>query len=218
MKSWQESMLDDLFSYFNSQEDVLGLLLFGSLSSPEFHPDEWSDIDVLVVVKDGKIDEYFPAVGWIAYFGPLYAYSQSADDFKCTTRACFENFNRIDFVLTTEEKLAEIHKWFGIPFSSGVKVMFSRSKMIDEIADRQFVRNLTSPATQEQFLDLVRSFRFKSMLAVYKVIRYDLQIALHPAQDLVRDCYVLAMMLRETGQPVRISTNRVVSGSSLLHN
>ena len=197
MKYWQESMLDDLFSYFEPKEDVLGLLLFGSFSSPEFHPDEWSDIDVLVVVKDGKIDEYFPTVEWIAYFGPLYTYSQSSDDFKCTTRACFETFNRIDFVITSEGKLAEIHKWSGIPFSSGVRVMFSRSKMIDEIADQQFIQNLTSPAAQEQFLDLVRSFRFKSMLAVYKVIRNDLLIALHLAQDLVRDCCVLAMMLRD---------------------
>jgi hypothetical protein len=35
------------------------------------------------------------------------------------------------------------------------------------------------------------------MLAVYKVVRQDLLIALHLAQDLTRDCCVLGMMLRD---------------------
>jgi hypothetical protein len=51
--------------------------------------------------------------------------------------------------------------------------------------------------TQEQFLEIVRNFRFKSMLAVYKVVRNDLLIALHLALDLIRDCSVLGMMLRD---------------------
>jgi hypothetical protein len=197
MKHWQDRVLDDLISYLEPDEDVLGLLLFGSLSKLEFHPDEWSDIDILLVVKEEKIAEYFPSVAWLAHFGPLYTYTQSADDFSCTTRVCFENFNRIDLVITTEANLAEINKWPGIPFSSGVKVLLSRSKIVDEIAAQQFIQRQTAPATQEQFLALVRSFRFKSMLAVNKVVRNDLLIALHLAQDLVRDCCVLAMMLRD---------------------
>lgn len=197
MKHWQDRMLDDLISYFEQDEDVLGALLFGSLSKLEFHPDEWSDIDLLLVVKEGKIAEYFPSVAWLTPFGQLYTYNQSTDDFSYTTRVCFENFNRIDLVITTGANLAEINKWPSILFSSGVKVLLSRSKIVDEIAGQQFIQKQSSPASQEQFLMLVRSFRFKSMLAVNKVVRNDLLIALHLAQDLVRDCCVLAMMLRD---------------------
>lgn len=53
-------MLDDLVSYFESDEDVLGLLLFGSFSKPEFRSDYWSDIDLLIVVKDERLDRFFP--------------------------------------------------------------------------------------------------------------------------------------------------------------
>ena len=197
MKNWQEGILDNLIAYFEPNKDVLGLVLFGSLSKTEFNPDEWSDIDILAVVKEGKINEFFPAIEWITSFGKLYTYSQSADDFKCTTRVCFENFNRIDFVITSEGKLAEMNKWLSVPFSSAAQVIFSRSERIDEIAHQGFVENPISAATQEQFLELVRDFRFKSMLAVYKVVRKDLLIALHLAQDLVRDCSVLGMMLRD---------------------
>src|SRR6187551_1052653 len=103
-------MLDDLIAYLEPNEDVLGLLLFGSLSKPEFQADDWSDIDVLVVLKEGKLGSFFPAVDWIDHFGRLYTYSQSSDDFKFTTRACFETLNRVDFVFTTERQLAEIDK------------------------------------------------------------------------------------------------------------
>ena len=207
MKYWQENMLGILLSHLEPNEDVVGLLLFGSLSAPEFLSDDWSDIDLLLVVKDGNIEEFFPTIEWLAYFGRLYAYSQSADDYKYTTRACFEDFTCIDFVITTESKLSAIDEWSSIPFSSGVKVMFSRSKIIDQIAKKQFGRANTSPATQEQFLELVRNFRFKSVLAVYKVIRDDLLIALHLAEDLVRDCCVLAMMLRDRTTGTNIHKN-----------
>lgn len=197
MKSWQESMLNDLTSYFESDEDVLGLLLFGSLNKSEFRPDYWSDLDLLVVVNDNRLDKFFPTTEWINQLGRLYTYSQSADDFKCTTRACFENFNRMDFVITTEGKLAEINKWSSIPFYSGAKVLFSRSKIVDEVAAQRHSQPELLSVTEEQFLEMVRNFRFKSMLAVYKIVRNDLLIALHLAQDLLRDCCVLGMMLRD---------------------
>lgn len=197
MKNWQEIMLENLISYFEPNEGVLGLYLFGSLIKPESHPDDWSDIDILVIIKDNRLDRFFPTTEWINSFGKLYTYSQSSDDFKYTTRACFENFNRIDFVFTTEDKLGEIGKWSGIPFYSGTKTIFSRSKVVDEILSQKYPPQEILPVTPEQFAEMVRNFRFKSMLAVYKVVRDDLLIALHLTQDLIRDCSVLGMMLRD---------------------
>ena len=58
MQSWQENTLGDLISYFEPNEDIVGLLLFGSFSKPEFRPDMWSDIDILLVVRDNRLDEF----------------------------------------------------------------------------------------------------------------------------------------------------------------
>jgi hypothetical protein len=201
MINWQESIVDELRSRLEPNEDVLGLLLFGSCSKPEPALDEWSDVDVLVVVKDDRIDRFFPAMDWITRFGGLYTYTQSWDEFKCTTRVCFENFNRMDFVITTEEKLARVNDWPSVPFFSGTRILLSRSAVVDEIARQGLYAHKFEPATEVQFLELARDFRFKSMQAVYKVVRHDLLIALHLTQDLIRDCCVLEMMLRdrETG-------------------
>lgn len=51
---------------------------------------------------------------------------------------------------------------------------------------------------------MVDHFWFKAMLASYKVIRNDRLIALHLALDLVRDCCVVAMMLRDRAEGTNI--------------
>jgi len=215
MKYWHESMMDHLISYFEPNEDVLGLVLFGSCSKAESHYDNWSDIDLLVVVKNDRIDKFFPTIEWIAFFGRLYTFSQSSDDFKCTTRVCFENFNRMDFVITTEERLAKVNDWSSVPFFSGTKTIFSRSEVVNEIVTQGCFLQKITPATEDQFLEIVRNFRFKSVLAVHKVVRNDLLIALHLAQDLIRDCSVLGMMLRDRATGTNIH-NHGGSGNQLV--
>ena len=189
-------MLNRLISFFEAKEDVAGLLLFGSYSQLESKHDQWSDIDLLVVVKNDSLTHFFPTVDWLASFGTLYTFSQSSDDFKSTTRVCFENFERVDFVFTTEEQLTQVDRWPGVPFFSGTTLLFSRSGVVDQVAQRRFSQPVPV-VTHNQFSTMVREFRFKSMLAVYKVVRNDLLIALHLSLDLIRDCSVLGMMLRD---------------------
>jgi hypothetical protein len=197
MQFWQEHMLRDLISYFESNEDAVGLLLFGSYRKPDVHFDDWSDIDLLLVVKNDRLDRFFPSMEWIRSFGGLYTYDQSSDEYKCTTRACFEDFRRVDFVITTEEKLAKIDEWSSVPFAAGTRILFSRSQVVAEVSRSGSLQRQLPPVTEDQFLEMVRTFRFKSMLAVYKVVRDDLLIALHLSLDLIRDCSVLGMMLRD---------------------
>lgn len=204
MKLWHETMLDKVISHFEPNKNVAGLLLFGSYSKTEAQYDDWSDIDILLVVQNDKLEKFFPTIEWVDTFGKLYTYTQSSDEFICTTRTCFENFSRIDFVITTEEKLTKLDQWSSVPFSTGAKIVFSRSKIVDEVARQNIQPREFSPATEDQFSGLVRDFRFKSMLAVYKVVRHDLLIALHLSQDLIRDCCVLGMLLRDRAMGTNI--------------
>ena len=203
MQPWQADLLGKLVSYFEPNQDVLGLLLFGSYSGGENHYDHWSDIDLLVVVKNEKLESFFPTIEWIKPLGGLYTYDQSSDEFKYTTRACFEDFCRVDFVMTTEEKLAKIDEWSSVPFAADARILFSRSRVVAEVSRSGNLQRQLPPVTDDQFLEMVRKFRFKSMLAVYKVVRNDLLIALHLSLDLIRDCSVLGMMLRDR----RMGTN-----------
>jgi hypothetical protein len=60
---------------------------------------------------------------------------------------------------------------------------------------------LSIPISIEEMVD---QFWFKAMLAGYKVVRDDRLIALHLALDLVRDCCVAGMMLRDRSERTNI--------------
>lgn len=47
---------------------------------------------------------------------------------------------------------------------------------------------------------MMNRFWFKAVIASYKVVRQDFLIALHLALDLVRDCCVLGMQLRDRAE------------------
>lgn len=197
MNYWQENTINELLSLLEPNEDILALLLFGSCSRLESQPDYWSDIDILIVVKENTLPNYFPTINWLEQFGRIYTFDQSSDEFKYVTRVCFEDFRRIDFISTTEENLAKIKSWSRNPFLASVRTLFSRSEIVDEIASRSYKLQKLPSFSTDLFNTLVRKFRFKSMLAIYKVVRNDSLIALHLALDLIRDCSELGMLLRD---------------------
>ena len=197
MDYWQEKTLCELVSYLEPNKSVLALLVFGSCAEPESSFDYWSDIDLLLVLDNSALPDYFPSTAWLEQFGSIYAYDQSGNDYKSVTRVCFEDFRRLDLVFTTEDSLRKIEIWPRNPLTAGVRTVFSRSPVVDEFAGHLYEQKPFSNISDERFKEMVRDFRFKSMLAVYKVVRTDLLIALHLALDQVRYCALLGMMQRD---------------------
>ncbi len=204
MAHWHPEMLVKLVSHLEPDPDILGLILFGSCSLSPSSVDDWSDIDLLLVVSDQSLERFYPTLAWLEDFGKVYTYSQSADDTMFTTRVCFEDFKRLDFVITTQRKLIAIDHWDRVPDLNNAKILFSRSKVVAEVPKLPFNQPKFPPLPPDQFQHMVRDFRFKSMLAVTKVVRDDLLIALHLTQDLVRDCCLLAMMIRDRATGTRV--------------
>ena len=71
LKFWQADLLSKVISYFEPNEEVAGLLLFGSYSKPEADFDYWSDLDILLVVKNDQVGKFFPTIEWVDAFGKL---------------------------------------------------------------------------------------------------------------------------------------------------
>jgi predicted nucleotidyltransferase len=197
MNFWQENTLEELVTILKPNEDVVALLLFGSCCRSERNFDYWSDVDVLLVVKESALENYYPETDWLSQLGNIYTYSQSLDEFKCTTRVCYDDFRRIDVIVTSEENLRAIGNWSRNPLSRKAKKLFSRSIIVDDFLKSVPVKPSITPISETRFQTMVNDFRFKSALAVYKIVRNDLLIALHLALDLIRDCCQLGMMLRD---------------------
>jgi hypothetical protein len=75
--------------------------------------------------------------------------------------------------------------------------LFSRSRAFDRMLERGPASTAPEAGPADQFDRISNDFWFKAMLAVSKVARNDLLVALHLSLDLVRDCCLLGMMLRD---------------------
>lgn len=197
---WHETTVQRLTALLQPNPDVLALAVFGSYLEPQTLLDIWSDLDLLLVVKDGALDRFYPTVSWLIPLGRIYAYEQSSNAFQHTTRLCFEDLRRIDLVIATESGLTRDGDWSRLPFWKKVKVLFSRSAQIDKALSATCKQPELSLVSPEQFQTMASHFWFKGVIAVHKVARSDLLIALHLALDMVRDCCVLGMMLRDRAE------------------
>ena len=64
MTAEHEALLGELRAVLAADPRVRSLWLSGSLGRGE--GDAWSDIDALLVVADDALDQFYPAVGWLA--------------------------------------------------------------------------------------------------------------------------------------------------------
>jgi len=202
--AWHVGTIEELQTILTSNDDVLAFALFGSSLQPSSQFDLWSDLDCLLVVKDNAYSQFYPSTTWLRSFGELYALQQFENDFHSTTRACFVDFRRLDIVISTQSKLEQLAEWPHVPFWQGARLLFSRSLQIKELLSQTWPLPKPALPSQPEFDELVDHFWFKAMLASYKVIRNDRLIALHLALDLVRDCCVMGMMLRDRAEGTNI--------------
>jgi hypothetical protein len=198
---WQAAALQDLIRLLQPQEAVRALVLFGTTAQAQVPAqwlmDVWSDIDLLLVVAEGMLAQFHPAMDWLKPLGELYTWDQSSHPFASTTRVCFTDFRRVDFVITTEAGLEQVDQWPLVAFWKGTRTLFSRSPRVDRVLARTFERPKPRLIPPDEFQAMVNGFWFKGVLAVTKVMRNDLLIALHLALEMVQDCCVLGMLLRD---------------------
>ena len=198
---WQEDAIQQVTDLLSRDEDVRGLVLVGSYTRDDLAPDAWSDTDLVMIIRDEALSRFFPATDWLVDMGELFCTSHSSTGCYDVTRACFTDGRRIDFVIMTEESLAGIEQWEKNPLGYVNVCLFSRSAALDRALDLTFPPLALKPVPAEDFQQMANDFWFKGMLAVSKAAREELLVALHLSLDMIRDCLVLGMMLRdrETG-------------------
>ncbi len=188
-------MLDDLTSILKNMNGFVSLSVFGSMANNSTL-DIWSDIDALLVVKDESINDYFPQSDWLEKIGKIFTIQQSSNDRSNTFKIIYDDFRKIDLIITKESKVLE-----GDPFWAKQNVLFSNS---DLVTKRLSVSNENNTRFDEKSYHLDKlsdEFWFMAYTALTKIMRDDLLIGFHLTLDLYKMCLVLAMWIRdrETG-------------------
>jgi hypothetical protein len=200
MTTWQHQTLAQLTDFLQSFDALQAVLVVGSLANDDVQLDFWSDIDLVIMVSDESIDRFYPGSDWLKPIQPVFATSHSEDPPRYTLRVCFNDMRRVDFIFILASALddpdcIQFHR-----FQGGYRLLFSRLPELEGALSKEPPLIATERDPDAQFLAVSNDFWFKSTLAVTKVVRNDLLIALHLALDLMRDCLVLRMMLRDRAE------------------
>ena len=201
-KTWHDAAVRDLHDLLVADPAIETLALVGSGARGQL--DAWSDLDVLIVVRPAAFVRFFPALDWLAPLGRIYAFEQHHhEEDRGVSRVCFDELRRIDVIVTTEAALIRPDAASALPLGDGARVLFSRRPAVDAV----LAQDHASPVphvSDDAFDSLANGFWFKATVAVQKVVRGDLLVAFHLSLELVQECCVLAMMLRdrETGRTV----------------
>ena len=170
----------------------MALAVAGSVASGQ--ADEWSDLDVLVVVT--AIEPFFPMLEWLRPIGEIFAYSQSHGDFHATIRLVFDDLRRLDLTLMRREAVLQLTPEDHVSFWQGANIVFSRSETITEKLTARYTPPV-STFSRDDFAVMANDIWFKAVLAVTKIARDDRLIAAHLVLDCMRDVMVMAMVERD---------------------
>ena len=191
---WQHAFIEALCQHLANNEQALALVVFGTAKPSDTTIDAWSDVDLLLISTDNRLATFFPSVEWLRPFGTIYAFEQHQDSLTYTTRLCYENMRRVDIVCMTETELQQYDQF---RFWQPGQILFARDTAVtNHLLQPNHISPFSLPTTQE-FEQIVNQFWYRSTVAVYKAIRNDLLIASHLSLELIQDCCVLGMMLRD---------------------
>lgn len=195
--TWHAQAAEQLSKLFDKDPEAKAFVLTGSLAAAEVQVDSWSDVDAKVILADEAVERYYLSTAWLSSFGRLIGAERHEDSLTKTLRVCLEGFQRFDLTFIAESTLRNSSLWNHNPFHPLYTIIWSRLPDLEEqIAsfplppDYQAI----SPEKLERMAD---EFWLKAAVAITKVARNDLLIALHLALDLARDCLVLQMIRRD---------------------
>ncbi len=199
--TWHDATITKLHTILSNDEAVRGIFQLGSFAGAHAQVDAWSDLDLLLVVADEAIEQFDPSSAWREILGDVYAIDSYQHADYSTFRTFYTDGRHIDWLIAAQSSFMHLNAWSNNPLAYGYNILYAASERIQTLAEGSTPPIPFLPPSEADFKQLVNSFRFKGMLAVTKAARNDLLIAEHVALDLVRDCLLLAMWLRdrETG-------------------
>jgi Streptomycin adenylyltransferase len=189
---WQQRTIAAIQHLLEPEPHVLALLLVGSARTTP--TDQWSDLDLLLIVEDAVFDRFFPSFTWLMPSEAVFAYEQYSDVQRGTTRLVLHDGRRLDLVIAARSCFLNHTDW---PLWQGVQSLILRDTAIADHLATPFLPPSVAVPTDEAVRDGVAQFWFRTHMALVTCDRGDLLIAMHLWCSLAQDVCELAMQLRD---------------------
>lgn len=185
----QESAFDLICKAVAAERDVLALFVTGSWGTVT--ADEWSDLDLLAVVANPKIE-------WLPDLGEVFAEDRRIDERGVLFRLAYSHGLCIDLLNVTPESLENPAGWTRAPFHKGVRPAAGDTEQFEPLLAR------IEPAYPRPEIGELRqnlkSLKFVAIQSLKKLARGDELIARHLAMEAMQLAMVGAMIVRELSE------------------
>ena len=176
-----DELIHRLVRWAQNQEDIRAAIVLGSRGRTDQPADEWSDLDVNLIVRDPE--RYLSDSDWVQVMGhPWVSFvERTADGSGWERRVLFEGGLDVDLVLTPAGQLEQMSRT-GIPSDSadilrrGVRVLLDKDRLLEGLPALPGPEP-NRPPSQLEFLQLVNDFWYHTVWTAKKLRRGELWTA-----------------------------------------
>ncbi|MFH1879364.1 MAG: aminoglycoside 6-adenylyltransferase [Bacillota bacterium] len=173
----RQSILDSIVRFARTSDKVTALILIGSQARTEMKADEYSDTDVIMVVRDAGY--FLRADSWLSEIGRVHlSFTEPTLDGQRERRVLFDGAQDVDFVIMDESAAAHALENGEAAFilGRGYRVLVDkRGFTMPPIASAP--PTAFAPASEAVFLNAVHDFWYHTVWAAKKLLRRELWTA-----------------------------------------
>ncbi len=178
-----DEMLTQIVEWVNNRDDVQAAILLGSQARTEHKADEWSDIDIVLLVDDP--DRYLGSTAWLEDLGsPLLTLVQpSALGSGLERRVLFRSGMDVDFSFVPADVAPHLVTMVDDPqvlkvLGRGIRVLADKTDFIKQaLVGLSFTGSLVDLPSEVEFEQTVKDFWYHVILAAKKLRRGEVWVA-----------------------------------------
>ncbi len=169
-----QQLLEAIISFANINENISALILIGSQARIEKYADQYSDIDLIMVVNN---PEYFISTDeWLEYIGsPHISFIEPTIVGEREKRVMFDNALDVDFLIIPQEHVQNV-----IQSNTGMEILRNGYKMLVN-KQNLTIPSLTNPfgqscsvSSEDTFINTVNDFWYHAIWTTKKLLRKEL--------------------------------------------
>lgn len=171
-----EKIINRSVSWAEKDQNILGLLIVGSRAREISPADQWSDLDLVVLVNNPNV--YIEDTGWVKSIGNpriIFLEKTAVGDEK-EIRVIFDGGLDVDFAIVSVEKIKENLNVFRIVTYRGVKILVDKIGILAEVNfdKTKITRN---PPSYFEFSNSIKDFWYHAVWTAKKLLRGELWTA-----------------------------------------
>lgn len=174
-----EQLVEKLVKWAEMQCDILAVMVVGSRARVHHPADEWSDLDLILVVADP--DRYLSAAEWLLNIGSYWCtfVERTSTGEASERRVLFEGGLDVDFILLAAEGIQQ--RLREAPVSDiirrGIRILLDKGSMLSQSIPPAPQTSHRHPPTQQEFQEVIQDFWYHAVWTAKKLQRGELWTA-----------------------------------------